>query len=276
MMQKKTLEKEYYNNKLTQAEIADKYGISRNTVIEYFRKYELSPLKPYERNGTQELTPHQNEFMVGTMLGDGCLLVAKNGTNAWLTVKHSYEQLPYVEWKYDIMKSFAGCDIKHCDDYAHGKLYRKAYFRTICHPVFTDLHNTFYDNGVKVVTNEIVSMLTPFSIAVWFMDDGTRSRNHLEFATHSYTPPELERLQKVLRRKFNVHTSLWFAQYRKGSNQKMFKIGILKRSVGDFISIIKPYMIPSMMYKIEPLLSGTSETRCGAPAVLGEDIVQTL
>jgi len=276
MMQRKTLEKEYYRNKLTQEEIAEKYGISRQTVIVYLRQYGLSPLKPYERNEAQELTAKQEEFLIGTMLGDGCLQIAKNGTNSWLTIKHSYKQMPYVEWKYEIMESFAGCSIKSSEEYAHGKLYRKAYFRTICHPVFTDLQRMFYDKGVKVVTNEIASMLTPFSMAVWFMDDGTRSRNHLEFATHSYTTPELERLQKVFRDRFNIHTSLWFAGYRKGSNQKMYKIGILKKSVDQLISMMSSYIIPSMMYKIAPLLSGTPETTREAPQTAGEDIVQAL
>lgn len=275
-MQEKTLRKEYYENKLTQDEIANKYGVSRQLVIRYFKKYNLSPLKPYERNESQELTDIQFEFMIGTMLGDGCLQMMRASRNSWLTIKHCEAQREYVEWKHNIMKSFTATEVLNFIDYAHGKEYEKYYFRTICHPIFTELHNIFYDSGVKVVTNEICDLITPFSVAVWFMDDGFASRRHLVFATESFTEPELARLQNMFKNKFNIYTSLWFSSYRKGSNQKMYKIAILRKSVDDLAGMIRPYIIPSMMYKLDRVNSEASETRREAPLHVGEGIVQTL
>jgi hypothetical protein len=277
MMMKETLEKEYYKNKLTQEEIAEKYSITRHKVMSYFNKYDMRPLKPYERNGSQELSQTQHEFMIGTMLGDGCLLIMKNGVNAWLTVKHGLLQLDYVKWKYELMKDFAVCDIKIYSDMAHGKNYDKCYFRTICHPLFTDYQRMFYDSGVKVITNEIANELTPLAIAIWYMDDGTTDGKYARFCTNSYTEPELKRLQKVMMDKFGLVTTLHIAGYFKGNNQAQYNITLTKKSTYDFIDIVKPYIIDSMRYKIDKIiLSGASEIIRSTPHCVDEDMIQTL
>jgi hypothetical protein len=240
------------------------------------KKYDIRPLKTYERMDIPELTEEQREFIIGTMLGDGCLMLTRTNGNAWLSIKHSIKQLEYVEWKYKIMDGYVNAPIKMRTDKAfNGKEYEKCEFITICHPVFTNYYNMFYDSGVKVVTNEIAESITPLALAVWFMDDGCGNVNSIEMCTESFTEPELKRLQKVLSDKFKLVTSLWFDGYRKGSNQKKFKIGILKRSVDTFSDIVKPYVIPSMMYKLRHRLSGTSETVCEAPQCEDEDPVQT-
>ena len=267
-MKEETLRKEHFKNKLTQQEIAKKYGTSRQRVNRYFQKYRISPLKTYERNEAQELTERQMNFMIGTMFGDGCLTLVPNGVNAYLAVKHCMEQRKYVEWKRDMMAGFVNCDIKSTMNTGFGVTTEQLYFRTICHPIFSDLHTMFYDSGVKVVTNEVIDLLTPLGLATWLMDDGFRSRNHLVFSTQSFTEEELHRIQEALKKKFNLYTTLWFSKYRKGNNQKMYNLGILRKSILDILDIIEPHIIPSMYYKIEPLIalrSGTSETTRGTP-----------
>jgi recombination protein RecA len=278
-MKKKTLEKEYYDNKLSQQKIADKYGIAQQTVSDYFRKYGLSPMKPHERNGSQVLSPIQSEFLIGTMLGDGYMRVYRNGINALLEVKQCIAQLEYVEWKYELMSDFVNADIRLTECYGFGGLRKFAVFNTICHPVFNDYFNIFYDRGVKVVTNEVIDKITPLAMAVWFMDDGfspTRRPSYPVFCTNSFTPPEVERLIKGLNDKYGLESILRANGYRKGNNQKMYTIQIRRCSVDRFLDIVKPYIIPTMMYKIEPLLPGTSETECETPHSEGEDTVQTL
>ena len=275
-MKKETLEKEYLNNKLTYQEIGDKYDICVNTVWYYMKKYEISPLKPYERLDIPEWTDNQRDFMIGTMLGDGCLRVMRAGNDAYLDVKHSLKQKEYVEWKYSLLKGYVNSNIKIFTDSYKGKQYEKCRFTTICHPIFTDYYKMFYDSGIKVVTNEVADALTPMSLAVWFMDDGCGNINNFELCTESFTEPELKRLQLVLSKKFKLVTSLWFERYRKGSNQKMFKLAILKRSADTFTDIIKPCIIPSMMYKLRFRLLGTPEAIREAPQIVGEDMVHTL
>lgn len=266
-MQESTLKKEYYDNKLTQREIGLKYGVSRQLVNRYFKKYNLSPLNPYERCQEQELTQIQHEFLIGTMLGDGCLQMMRGSKNAWLTIKHCSNQKEYVEWKYDIIKPFNACEIKYSVEFdeRYKKDREKYYFRTICHPIFTAYHKMFYEYGVKTITNEITNEISPLSIATWFMDDGYKSGRYLAFCTHSFTSPELERLRVMLDKKFNISTVLWSDGYRKGNNQKMYKIAVTQKSVPDLIDIMKPYIIESMKYKID-ILNGTSETTREAPS----------
>jgi len=275
MMMKETLEKEYYKNKLTQEEIAEKYGVSRRSIGNYLKKYDMRPLKMYERNESQELSQEQHEFIIGTMLGDGCLQIRSGFyCDAHLGIRHGLSQLDYVNWKYDIMKDFVNHEIKYSSDTLHGKVYDSCYFRTICHPIFTDYQRMFYDSGVKVITNEIAEELTPLAIAVWYMDDGTTDGKYAKFCTNSYTEPEQKRLQKVMLTKFGLTTVLWRCGYFKGSNQIVYNLVITKKSTQDFIDIVNPYIIESMKYKID-ILSGASETKRKAPLDAGEDIVQS-
>lgn len=274
-MKKETLEKEYLRNMLTYQQIADKYDMCIATVWYYMKKYDISPLKHYERLDLPEFNEEQNDLMIGTMLGDGCLQHTRLGGSAFLVIKHSSKFDEYVTWKYNILGEYAK-PIKYWDDNYNGKIYGKCEFRTICHPIFTSYHKLFYDNGVKVVTNEVAELLTPMALAVWFMDDGCGSVNSFEMSTHSFTEPELHRLQSVLLDRYGLHTSLWFAGYMKGNNQKKYKLAILKKSTQKLYDIVFPYIVDCMKYKLRFIDSGASETTSGAPQFEGEDIVQTL
>ena len=105
-MQKRTLETEIYKNKLTQEQIASKYGVSVQRVGYFCRKYQIRPLKYYERFPLKSFSPEQESFITGTILGDGSLIKPSPTKNAYLVVKHSMDQLDYVKWKFDILKDY--------------------------------------------------------------------------------------------------------------------------------------------------------------------------
>ena len=50
----------------------------------------------------QKLNRQQKEFLVGTLLGDGCLLKTTRGY--CLRIHQGIKQKDYVEWKYNVMK----------------------------------------------------------------------------------------------------------------------------------------------------------------------------
>jgi len=273
-MQERTLRREYFDNKLTKLQIANKYGMGESTVSYYFTKYGIRPLKPYERLDLPDLTDDQRAFIIGTMLGDASLEVTHTSINARINIEHSSKQRDYVNWKYNIIEPYVSrSGIWHRTRLLSGKSHDMYGFRTICHPIFTNMWNIFYDRGVKVVTNEIANSLSPLSIATWLMDDGGRNGNCVIFCTHSFTPPEIDRLRKVLQYKYNIYTTKQSAGYRKGSNQKCYVIYVLKKSMNTLYDLVVPHIIPSMMYKIETSTQGSPEaTR--RTSIVEEDMVQ--
>lgn len=80
------------------------------------------------------------------------------------------------------------------------------------------------------------------------MDDGSynKIKNNLILCTDSFSEEEVLRLIDILRNKFNFSCGL--IKYDKNNNS--YRIRINKSSMNNLISIVKPYMIPSMYYKL--------------------------
>lgn len=71
---------------------------------------------------------------------------------------------------------------------------------TISHQDLNDFGNSFYDmNRVKIIPDNIVQYLTPLSLAIWIMDDGSLNSNiNMRIATMCFTEKEHYMLQDYL------------------------------------------------------------------------------
>ncbi len=102
----------------------------------------------------------------------------------------------------------------------------------------------FYVNRRKVVPEDLE--LTSLSMAVWFMDDGSRKSSQcrgLYLNTQSFTASEVALLQAVIRRDVGVETSV--RQQRDG-----LQIYIPSSSTTGMRSFISREVLPSMRYKL--------------------------
>jgi hypothetical protein len=182
----------------------------------------------------------QEAVLIGTLLGDGSLVANAYGKNYRLRIEHQKAQKEYVEWKYHVFKEW-------CLSKPKFRIKTNSwYFRTISHPVFTRYRNLFYQEGRKIVPKRIDLLLRdPISLAVWFMDDGgiQADKRNPSISTHSFTKRENLLLRKVLWQNFGIETNLnW-----DGKGNRLY---IPKRSLKRFVSLISPYILPSMKYKI--------------------------
>ena len=99
-------------------------------------------------------------------------------------------------------------------------------------------------NRRKVIPADLE--LTPLSMAVWFMDDGSRKSSQcrgLYLNTQSFSASEVEMLQAVMRRDVGVETSV--RQQRDG-----LQIYIPAPSAPEMGSFISKEILPSMRYKL--------------------------
>ena len=88
--------------------------------------------------------------------------------------------------------------------------------------------------------------LTPLSMAVWFMDDGSRKSSQcrgLYLNTQSFTLDEVQSLQTVIFRDVGVETSL--RQQRDG-----LQIYVPSRNSARLIQFMADEILPSMGYKL--------------------------
>src|SRR5438552_2645135 len=99
------------------------------------------------------LTQQQQDVLVGTLLGDGCL--AKHGNYHRLHIKHAIAQCGLVEFKYDVFRDFITMSPHVFSQRLNGRMYPCVQFATRTHPVFSAWHARFYAGRVKAVPRDI-------------------------------------------------------------------------------------------------------------------------
>ena len=188
-------------------------------------------------NTVGSLTQLQKSFLVGTLLGDGYLRQVKGRRNAFLEVNHSITQKEYVEWKYRILKNLTRSGPKS----RKGNETRIAYrFFTKQHPEFTKMMDLFYRDKKKCIPDLI---LDPISLAVWYMDDGSRcSKNNVYLNTQQFSKNDQYKLLKILDQ-IGLKGTL-------NKDKQYYRIRFKTSSIPKLFGMIKKYIIPSMKYKI--------------------------
>jgi hypothetical protein len=186
-------------------------------------------------NTEGSLSEEQKQIIVGCLLGDGTMRIK---TNALCEINHCYKQKELVDWIYFKFKKFVGTKPKiHL---GNGK--RIAYrFTTRSLPIFNEFYKSFYVSGKKVIPKSLI--LNPLTMAMWFMDDGSKSRSSIYLNTQQFSQEEQEFLQKSLIDQWGIETTL--------NKDKIYtRIRIRVSSVQKFVSLIKPHILKSFYYKL--------------------------
>ena len=184
------------------------------------------------------LTQEQFSLIVGTILGDGYLRIIPKRKNAFLEINHSAKQKDYVNWKYDILRTI----VKNGPKFRNGNGNRIAYrFYTKCLPEITELFVKFYQDKKKIIPKDLI--IDDLGLAVWFMDDGSKSRNSLYLNTQQFSHSDQIRLQNLLKFRFSISSTL--------NKYKIYeRIRIASADAKRFCDLIRRYIPKSMEYKL--------------------------
>lgn len=83
----------------------------------------------------------------------------------------------------------------------------------------------------------------PLVMAVWCMDDGSKSRNAVYLNTQQFSQEEQQYLCNMLFAQWSIHATL--------NKDKIYtRIRISVASVPLFSSLVKPYMQKELLYKL--------------------------
>lgn len=230
------------------------------------------------------LTKEQKSILLALCLGDGCLRKPNQGS-VQLEIGHSTKQLEYCIWKRDLVYSILGgrkppkVAIKKVK-LKNYKEYEACRF-TKTHPYFKELRNKLYCNGVKTITKDILEMLTPQCLAIWYMDDGSFYKKDnedgtksicfdLRISTDCFSKEENEMIVDYLYTTYGI--KFYTYKYHPERNGGAWILRARKEAAIKFIDLIKPYVIPSMQYKIEYKSNNTQERETSVNTT-DEDIV---
>lgn len=189
-------------------------------------------------NTVGSLTELERSIIVGSLLGDGYLRIIPGRSDAFLEINHSIKAKDYVDYKFNSLKRICKSAPKERNTNEGRIAYR--FFTKQCQSL-TEIYHLFYKNKRKVIPKDLI--LDPLSIAIWYMDDGSKSReSDIYLNTQQFSIVDQKKLMTILR-KNGINSRL-------NKDKKYYRIRILKESTDHFMKIISSYIIPSMQYKL--------------------------
>jgi len=212
----------------------------------------------HERTG-----PHNIDIIsiiVGSTLGDTHLERRTRGKGTRIIFEQCNKNIEYLLWFHKYLSDRGYCSNKlpklKKRISGKGKILFHYRINSYTFTSFNWLHDMFYisDNlrskYVKIIPLNLEKYLTPLALAIWFMDDGSIYGSSVKIATNCFTDDELLFLCDLLKRKYNILCSK-VKESKKGIRDQIISyLYIYKKSLPHFSKIVKPYMIPSMYYKL--------------------------
>lgn len=195
----------------------------------------------------------QRAILVGMILGD-CYLQKTGDRNARIRLEHSDKQREYLLWKgKQFPELFQG---KPKSLIRYNPVYKReySYFRwqSNASPEIGKFRRLFYKDGKKLVPKELPKYFKEnLSLAIWFMDDGYLYQR--DKTAYLYIPKYSKEETKILIQTLKSNFSLDVALKRKKRGELVLIFNVVQTR--KLIDLLKPYIIPSMLYKtsLDPL-----------------------
>lgn len=197
---------------------------------------------------TLKFSDDVHQLILGSILGDASIRCNSKhldkAPTAYLEETHSVSQAAYCKWKAEKLKnvgiSFIGEDNRG-----------NTLFRTYPSYALLEYGRKYYGSKTsKHFTTDILNLLSPLGLAVWYMDDGTISKNarnaSICFGRNAFDDDPYALLVKFKER-FGLSPKL----YKKGKGEKYwYSIEFLGEEFDRFITIISPHIPKCMSYKL--------------------------
>src|SRR6266487_3516973 len=184
-------------------------------------------------NTVGSLSEVQQAIVIGSLLGDGSM---RCKTNALLEINHSFHQRSYVDWKYRHLAEL----VRTPPRARNGNGGRVAYrFVTRSLPCLTAYYELFYESGRKRVPELELSEL---AVAVWFMDDGCKSRRAVYLNTQQFDEQSQKLLLRLLSEKWGIDGAL-------NRDKSYYRIRISVEGTARLAKLIDQHLLPELRYK---------------------------
>ena len=151
-------------------------------------------------------------IILGGVLGDGSLKLHANYKNARYSFRHSAKQKDYFFWKAKELKEIAGKQSTWVQGKENGDGWggEKLRFQSLALPALTNLYNLTHNKGKFKVRRKWLNMLTPLSLAIWWLDDGSLISNARKgvLCTDGFSAEDVQVLCQYLKKVWHIETSI--------------------------------------------------------------------
>jgi recombination protein RecA len=206
----------------------------------------------------KRLSDQQLQLILGSLMGDGNLSPNTRGRSGTrFRMGHGAKQAAYLDWKISLLGNI------ECSRTSNAK---GAVFADLTPlPELAEIYEAVYfGDGQKHLCWDYLKELTPFALAVWYMDDGcftVRSKGaqgrtqggtgRIEICVEAMSPGTRERLTQYLRDTHGLDVKLLSRGARR--------VAVLQFTTSaseKFQKLVAPFIHPSMEYKLLPRLRG--------------------
>lgn len=203
------------------------------------------------RKIVKKLEREKKSLLIALLIGDGTI-----SSNYVFKLSHSTQQREFLEWKINLLNEFGikNNGIKQYTSkcgYNIGK--EVLYSQLSIIPTIKALRKSVY-TPKKKITRKLLNWLTPQGLAIWYMDDGhinvntSKQRSSIQHTIKIATCVDKQTALEII----NYFKEVWdvnFRLFEEGTNT--FSIAsCCENDCSKFIQIVKPFIIPSLLYKI--------------------------
>jgi len=206
------------------------------------------------------LSKQDRDLLIAMSIGDGHI-----NSYGQLSINHCEKQEDYLRYKANLLKKILYSDVRR------SKIYHKQCKKDIVQFHLSSrrvkflkvLRKVLYPNNKKTITRKLLNRVTEQGLAIWWMDDGNRNiqyRNgkikYIMYRLYTCVTKELNRMiLDWFKEKWDLNGYIC-----KHGNQFIICFG---SSEGKKLSnIIRPYIIDSMQYKINPVENSGEISKC--------------
>lgn len=200
------------------------------------------------------LSDQCKEIILGSLLGDGSLKIHKPYRNARFSFRHSIHQQEYFYWKAEQLKEISA-NVYSWMQKADGFGGEKLRYQSRALEDLTELYRLTCKKNRLYVRRKWLNLLTPRSLMIWWLDDGSVIGNGRRgvFCTDGFPYEAQKILVQYLRKVWDIKVVIGkIIRIREDKRYEYYRLWI--RSSEDlkkFLRTILPYVkVESILPKV--------------------------
>lgn len=197
------------------------------------------------------LSDRSRVIILGSLLGDGSLKIHKPYKNARFAFRHSIIQEEYFLWKAKELAEIAGAVSvwKQGKNGRDGWGKEKLRFQSRALPALTELYHLTHKQVRLWIRRKWLNQLTPLSLAVWWLDDGSLVADTRQgvICTDGFPLEQVHILDRYMKKVWGISTKIG-----RVAQTDRYRLWIRSTEhLQKFLRIILPHIpVPSMLPKV--------------------------
>jgi recombination protein RecA len=200
------------------------------------------------------LSDFQWQVILGGLMGDGALSPTWSGLGARFRFGHGPRQVEYCDWKGSLFGNVG---------FSRSTNEQEAVFYDVSPlPELGELRQAVYIGGKKVFSEDYIKQLTPLSLAIWYMDDGSFSirAKGLQARTRDGSGRSeicVQAMESSTQARLAAYLSdTWGITPTIAKKRDAVFFVFPKDETAKLHALIAPFVHPSMEYKLLPRYRG--------------------